>query len=113
MFCVLELFFQETITSASSITQSLTSELLDGHRKLLALVASGNAKAHNNGPITGPPEVLNAETFPASIAHNAPDLDLFFKISGDLSNTFHVVFSSLLTCLLGMRTLLLFSPSQL
>ncbi|XP_051192930.1 enhancer of mRNA-decapping protein 4 isoform X2 [Lolium perenne] len=60
----LVLTLKETITSASSITQSLTSELLDGHRKLLALVTSGNASAQNtnvlqpnNGPITGPPEV--------------------------------------------------------
>jgi enhancer of mRNA-decapping protein 4 len=60
----LVLTLKETITSASSITQSLTSELLDGHRKLLALVTSGNANAQNtnvlqpnNGPITGPPEV--------------------------------------------------------
>jgi hypothetical protein len=63
--------FQETITSASSITQSLTSELLDGHRKLLALVTSGNASAQNtnvlqpnNGPITGPPEVPKPSDFP-------------------------------------------------
>ncbi|KAG8072188.1 hypothetical protein GUJ93_ZPchr0006g45353 [Zizania palustris] len=55
---------KDTISSASSITQSLTAELLDGHRKLLALLASGNAKAHNtnvlqpnNGPMAGPPEV--------------------------------------------------------
>ncbi|VAI60328.1 unnamed protein product [Triticum turgidum subsp. durum] len=60
----LALTLKETITSASSITQNLTSELLDGHRKLLALVTSGNANAQNtnvlqpnNGPITGPPEV--------------------------------------------------------
>lgn len=60
----LVLTLKETITSASSITQSLTSELLDGHRKLLALVTSGNANAQNtnvlqpnNGPISGPPEV--------------------------------------------------------
>ncbi|EEE57711.1 hypothetical protein OsJ_08193 [Oryza sativa Japonica Group] len=55
---------KDTISSASSITQNLTAELLDGHRKLLALLASGNAKAHstnvlqpNNVPVTGPPEV--------------------------------------------------------
>ncbi|KAF0935609.1 hypothetical protein E2562_035067 [Oryza meyeriana var. granulata] len=55
---------KDTISSASSITQNLTAELLDGHRKLLALLASGNAKAHNtnvlqpnNVPMTGPPEV--------------------------------------------------------
>uniref|UniRef100_A0A0D9VKE5 Enhancer of mRNA-decapping protein 4 WD40 repeat region domain-containing protein n=1 Tax=Leersia perrieri TaxID=77586 RepID=A0A0D9VKE5_9ORYZ len=55
---------KDTISSASSITQNLTAELLDGHRKLLALLASGNAKSHNtnvlqpnNVPMTGPPEV--------------------------------------------------------
>uniref|UniRef100_J3LGL0 Enhancer of mRNA-decapping protein 4 WD40 repeat region domain-containing protein n=2 Tax=Oryza brachyantha TaxID=4533 RepID=J3LGL0_ORYBR len=55
---------KDTISSASSITQNLTAELLDGHRKLLALLASGNAKAHNtnvlqpnNVPVTRPPEV--------------------------------------------------------
>ncbi|KAI4981635.1 hypothetical protein ZWY2020_022127 [Hordeum vulgare] len=60
----LVLTLKETIASASSISQNLTSELLDGHRKLLALVTSGNANAQNtnvsqpnNGPITGPPEV--------------------------------------------------------
>ena len=58
--------FQETITSASSITQGLTSELLDGQRKLLALVASGNPVPHNttsvlqpaNGPVPSLPKVL-------------------------------------------------------
>ncbi|KAG2653632.1 hypothetical protein PVAP13_1NG466100 [Panicum virgatum] len=60
----LALTLKETINSASSITQSFSSELLDGQRKLLALVASGNAKAHNtnslhpiNGPMGGPQEV--------------------------------------------------------
>jgi enhancer of mRNA-decapping protein 4 len=60
----LALTLKETINSASSITQSFSSELLDGQRKLLALVASGNAKAHNtnslqpiNGPMSGPQEV--------------------------------------------------------
>ncbi|KAL6633640.1 hypothetical protein ACP70R_026311 [Stipagrostis hirtigluma subsp. patula] len=60
----LVLTLKETINSASSITQSFSSELLDGHRKLLAMVASGNAKAHNtsalqpsNGSMGGPPEV--------------------------------------------------------
>ncbi|KAM0917647.1 hypothetical protein ACQ4PT_009129 [Festuca glaucescens] len=38
---------RETINSASSITQGLTSELLDDQRKLLALVASGNPISHN------------------------------------------------------------------
>ncbi|RLN08971.1 enhancer of mRNA-decapping protein 4-like [Panicum miliaceum] len=60
----LALTLKETINSASSITQSFSSELLDGQRKLLALVASGNARAHNtnslqpiNGPMGGPQEV--------------------------------------------------------
>uniref|UniRef100_A0A804NVD6 Enhancer of mRNA-decapping protein 4 n=1 Tax=Zea mays TaxID=4577 RepID=A0A804NVD6_MAIZE len=60
----LALTLKETINSASSITQSFSSELLDGNRKLLALVTSGNAKAHNtsalqpiNGPMGGPQEV--------------------------------------------------------
>uniref|UniRef100_A0ACD5VBQ2 Uncharacterized protein n=1 Tax=Avena sativa TaxID=4498 RepID=A0ACD5VBQ2_AVESA len=55
---------RDTITSASSITQSLTSELLDGQRKLLTLVASGNPISHNtgvlqpsNGPVPNLPEV--------------------------------------------------------
>ncbi|KAM0903075.1 hypothetical protein ACQ4PT_018881 [Festuca glaucescens] len=55
---------RETINSASSITQGLTSELLDGQRKLLALVASGNPISHNtsvlqptNGPAPKLPEV--------------------------------------------------------
>ncbi|PWZ22991.1 Varicose-related protein, partial [Zea mays] len=60
----LALTLKETINSASSITQSFSSELLDGNHKLLALVTSGNAKAHNtsalqpiNGPMGGPQEV--------------------------------------------------------
>uniref|UniRef100_A0A0A9CXN0 Enhancer of mRNA-decapping protein 4 WD40 repeat region domain-containing protein n=1 Tax=Arundo donax TaxID=35708 RepID=A0A0A9CXN0_ARUDO len=55
---------RETITSASSITQGLTSELLDGQRKLLSLAASGSPIPHNpgalqpsNGPMTNLPEV--------------------------------------------------------
>ncbi|KAF8729618.1 hypothetical protein HU200_017566 [Digitaria exilis] len=69
----LALTLKETINSASSITQSFSSELLDGQRKLLALVASGNATAHNtnalqpiNCPMGGPQEV-NAADFPTSI----------------------------------------------
>ncbi|CAL5054622.1 unnamed protein product [Urochloa decumbens] len=60
----LALTLKETVNSASSITQSFSSELLDGQRKLLALVASGNVKAHNtnalqpiNGPMGVPQEV--------------------------------------------------------
>jgi enhancer of mRNA-decapping protein 4 len=48
---------RDTITSASSITQGLTSEFLDGQRKLLALVASGNPVSHTTTalqPSTGP-----------------------------------------------------------
>ncbi|XP_062233021.1 enhancer of mRNA-decapping protein 4-like isoform X2 [Phragmites australis] len=55
---------RETITSVSSVTQGLTSELLDGQRKLLSLVASGSPILHNagvlqpsNGPVTDLPEV--------------------------------------------------------
>ena len=63
--------FQETITSASSITQGLTSELLDGQRKLLALVARGNPVSHNttsvlqptNGQVPSLPEVLTTVFF--------------------------------------------------
>ncbi|WOL13921.1 enhancer of mRNA-decapping protein 4-like isoform X2 [Canna indica] len=56
----LALTLRETINSASSITQNITTELLDGQRKLLALVASGNTKVANpisiqqgNGPMPG------------------------------------------------------------
>ncbi|XP_078165596.1 enhancer of mRNA-decapping protein 4-like [Carex rostrata] len=44
----LALTLRETISSASSITQNLTSELLDGQRKLLAMVAAGNPEAFNS-----------------------------------------------------------------
>ncbi|KAG8076117.1 hypothetical protein GUJ93_ZPchr0006g44511 [Zizania palustris] len=54
---------RETIASASSISQGLTSELLDGQRKILALVSSG-ASSHNtsvlqpsNAPVPNLPEV--------------------------------------------------------
>ncbi|RWV85737.1 hypothetical protein BHE74_00024576 [Ensete ventricosum] len=57
---------QEAINSASSITQNLTTELIDGQRKLLALVAAGNTKAlsplamqQSNGSTTGLPEIVN------------------------------------------------------
>ncbi|KAK3158952.1 hypothetical protein QOZ80_2AG0143850 [Eleusine coracana subsp. coracana] len=60
----LALTLKETINSASSITQSFSSELLDGQRKLLSFVASGNAKVQSmsalqpsNGPMGGLPEV--------------------------------------------------------
>ncbi|KAK3129028.1 hypothetical protein QOZ80_6BG0470370 [Eleusine coracana subsp. coracana] len=55
---------RETITSASSITHGLTSELLDGQRKLLSLVTSGSPTPHStgasqptNGPVANLPEV--------------------------------------------------------
>ncbi|KAF0904308.1 hypothetical protein E2562_033277 [Oryza meyeriana var. granulata] len=55
---------RETIASASSINQGLASELLDGQRKLLALVSSGASLSHNtsvlqphNGPVASLPEV--------------------------------------------------------
>ncbi|KAL6596607.1 hypothetical protein ACP70R_047250 [Stipagrostis hirtigluma subsp. patula] len=55
---------RETITSASSINHGFTSELLDGQRKLLSIVASGNPIPHNpgvlqpsNGPVANLPEV--------------------------------------------------------
>uniref|UniRef100_A0A0D9WPK6 Enhancer of mRNA-decapping protein 4 WD40 repeat region domain-containing protein n=1 Tax=Leersia perrieri TaxID=77586 RepID=A0A0D9WPK6_9ORYZ len=55
---------RETIASASSINQGLASELLDGQRKLLALVSSGASLSHNtsvlqpsNGPVATLPEI--------------------------------------------------------
>ncbi|KAL5225959.1 hypothetical protein ABZP36_012598 [Zizania latifolia] len=55
---------RETIALASSISQGLTSELLDGQCKLLALVSSGVSVSHNtsvlqpsNGPMHSLPEV--------------------------------------------------------
>lgn len=57
---------QDTINSSLSITQNLTTELVDGQRKLLALVASGNTKTtspttiqQTNGPLPGLPEMVN------------------------------------------------------
>lgn len=97
-------YSQETINSASSITQSFSSELLDGNRKLLALVTSGNAKAHNtsalqpiNGPMGGPQEV-DADNFSFSIT-------LLIRIclySCDMSAPFHVFsFISVMYLLVG------------
>ncbi|KAL6909893.1 hypothetical protein ACP4OV_001552 [Aristida adscensionis] len=55
---------RETITSASSINHGFTSELLDGQRKLLSLVASGSPMPRNTvvlqpskGPVANLPEV--------------------------------------------------------
>ncbi|OAY63102.1 Varicose-related protein [Ananas comosus] len=63
----LAIALRDAINSASSITQSFTAELVDGQRKLLALVAAGNTKAlnpiavqTNNGLIAARPEM--AET---------------------------------------------------
>ncbi|CAD5181611.1 unnamed protein product [Musa acuminata subsp. malaccensis] len=60
----LALTLREAINSASSITQNLTTELIDGQRKLLALVAAGNTKAlsplamqQSNGSTPGLPEI--------------------------------------------------------
>lgn len=54
----LTLTLRDTINSASSITQNLASDLVDGQRKILALVAAGHPKANpsmqqSNGPLGG------------------------------------------------------------
>jgi hypothetical protein len=61
---------QETITSASSIGHGITSELLDGQRKLLSLVTSGNplpqstgALQPDNGSVANLLEVLDTLNF--------------------------------------------------
>ncbi|KAK8962249.1 Enhancer of mRNA-decapping protein 4 [Platanthera guangdongensis] len=58
----LALTLRDTINSASSITQNLASDLVDGQRKILALVAAGNNKANpsmqqSNGPLGGHPDI--------------------------------------------------------
>lgn len=61
VFLMLCLFFQDTMNSASCMTQTLSSELADGQRKLMALAVSGaNTKSFNplisqisNGPTGG------------------------------------------------------------
>ncbi|XP_074562660.1 enhancer of mRNA-decapping protein 4-like [Curcuma longa] len=62
---------REAISSASSITQSLTTELIDGQRKILALIAAGNTKVLNplvsqqaNGPTASLPEMVGAHLDP-------------------------------------------------
>ncbi|URD92432.1 WD domain, G-beta repeat domain containing protein [Musa troglodytarum] len=67
----LALTLREAINSASSITQNLTTELIDGQRKLLALVAAGNTKAlsplamqQSNGSTPGLPEIVGAPLDP-------------------------------------------------
>ncbi|CAD5180946.1 unnamed protein product [Musa acuminata subsp. malaccensis] len=60
----LALTLRDAINSTSSITQNLTTELIDGQRKLVALVAAGNTKAANpismqqtGAPMPGLPEM--------------------------------------------------------
>ncbi|KAL2245177.1 UNVERIFIED_CONTAM: Enhancer of mRNA-decapping protein 4 [Sesamum indicum] len=68
----LALALRDAINSASSMTQTLSSELLDGQRKLLALaVAGANSKAPNplisqlsNGPLAGLHEKLEVPLDP-------------------------------------------------
>lgn len=58
---------QDAINSATSVTQTLSGELADGQRKLLALAAAGaNSKAVNplvtqssNGPLAGLHEMVS------------------------------------------------------
>lgn len=59
---------KDSITSASAITNTLSGELADGQRQLLAIAASGaNSKAINplvtqlnNGPLAGLHEMVHA-----------------------------------------------------
>ncbi|KAL2523831.1 Enhancer of mRNA-decapping protein 4 [Abeliophyllum distichum] len=68
----LALALRDAINSASSMTQTLSTELLDGQRKMLALaVAGANSKATNplisqlsNGPLGGLHEKLEAPPDP-------------------------------------------------
>lgn len=68
----LALALRDAINSASSVTQTLSGELAEGHRKLLALaVAGANSKAANplvsqlsNGPLGGLHEKLEAPLDP-------------------------------------------------
>ncbi|XP_010928034.1 enhancer of mRNA-decapping protein 4 isoform X2 [Elaeis guineensis] len=62
---------RDAINSASTITQNLTTELIDGQRKLLALLAAGNTNSlnpigmqPNNGPLAGLPEMVEAPLDP-------------------------------------------------
>ncbi|KAJ6848018.1 enhancer of mRNA-decapping protein 4-like [Iris pallida] len=73
MHTPLALTLRDAINSASSITQNITSELADGQRKLLALVA-GNTKALNpvgmqqsNGPMAGISEALSVKQVEAPL----------------------------------------------
>ena len=64
---------KDAITSASAITQTLSGELADGQRKLLAIAAAGaNPKAGNplvtqlsNGPLAGLHEMVPAYKLPS------------------------------------------------
>ena len=64
---------KDAITSASAITQTLSGELADGQRKLLAIaVAGANPKAVNplvtqlsNGPLAGLHEMVPAYKLPS------------------------------------------------
>lgn len=67
----LALALRDAINSASTVTQNLTTELIDGQRKLLALLAAGNTKAlnpiaiqQNNGPMAAHPEMVEAPLDP-------------------------------------------------
>ncbi|OVA19716.1 WD40 repeat [Macleaya cordata] len=68
----LALALRDAINSASSMTQTLTGELADGQRKLLALAAAGaNSKAVNplvtqlsNGPLGGLHEMVEVQLDP-------------------------------------------------
>ncbi|KAG1363793.1 enhancer of mRNA-decapping protein 4 [Cocos nucifera] len=62
---------RDAINSTSTITQNLTTELIDGQRKLLALLAVGNTNSlnpfgmqQNNGPLAGLPEMVEAPLDP-------------------------------------------------
>ncbi|KAG6519803.1 hypothetical protein ZIOFF_023312 [Zingiber officinale] len=78
---------REAISSASSITQSLTTELIDGQRKILALIAAGNTKVLNplvsqqaNGPTASPPEMASLSLLQVG-AHLDPTKELSRLIS--------------------------------
>ncbi len=73
---------KDAINSASSITQTLSGELADGQRKLLAIAAAGsNSKAVNplvtqlsNGPLTGLHEMVHTYKLPLLILQFCPSL---------------------------------------
>ncbi|XP_042503231.1 enhancer of mRNA-decapping protein 4-like isoform X2 [Macadamia integrifolia] len=68
----LAIALRDAVNSASSVTQTLTGEIADGQRKLLALAAAGaNSKAVNplvtqisNGPLGGQHEMVEAPLDP-------------------------------------------------